>query len=216
MCLAGAITVIFLLRGFNEYLFNTAVIVTLLPLLGRLGGLLFEPALSRNGNFVRRSAMALGVVVLAQWIYQDILMAASPGRYIARTTPWAISNYLARWSTGFGVKEVLAILEKEKRPAVVFVDAQWGNPGTALEVYSKRRFPNLRIVPVSREFLDPAETRKLREAAQKLAPARYAIYSADPSEGRAQWQTNLQAEMCQSRREIKVHPYQAPIVVCSF
>ncbi len=47
MCLAGAIAVTFLLRGFNEYLFNTAVIVVLLPLLARAG--VFVWNLARTG-----------------------------------------------------------------------------------------------------------------------------------------------------------------------
>ena len=216
MCVAGAIAVIFLLRGFNEYLFNTAVIVTLLPFLARLGLSLSMSAHSRREDLVRYAALALSALALTHWIYQDVLMAVSPGRYIERSTPWATSNYLSRWSTGFGVNEIVAILGKEKRPGVVFVDAQWGNPGTALEVYGKERFPHLRIVPVSREFLDQAETAKLKEAALKIAPVHFAIYSFDSSGERPRWQTNLQQQMCETRREIKAHPSQAPIVVCTF
>lgn len=216
MCLGGAIAVTFLLRGFNEYLFNTAVIVVLLPLLGRTGISLLMLASNRRGDLMRYAGLLLAALTLTHWIYQDILMAVSPGRYIERSTPWAIANYLTRWSTGFGVKETVSVLEKEKQRGVVFVDAQWGNPGTALEVYAKKRFPNLRIVPVSREFLDPAETRKLKEAALKLAPVHFAIYSADTSGERPQWQTNLQQHMCETRREIKAYPSQRPIVVCGF
>jgi 4-amino-4-deoxy-L-arabinose transferase-like glycosyltransferase len=216
MCLAGAIALTFLLRGFNEYLFNTAVIVGLLPLLGRMGISLVMLAPNRKRDLMRYAGLSLGALTLTHWIYQDILMAVSPGRYIERSTPWAISNYLTSWSTGFGVKETVAVLEKQKQRGVVFVDAQWGNPGTALEVYGKERFPNLRIVPVGREFLDPAETRKLKEAALKIAPVHFAIYSADSSGERPLWQTNLQAQMCETRREIKAHHSQAAIVVCSF
>ena len=216
MCLAGAMAVTFLLRGFNEYMLNTAVTVVLLPLLASMAVMLYAPSDSRKGDLVRRAILAGGGLVLAHWASQDVLMGTSPGRYIERSTPWAISNYLTRWSTGFGVKETVAILGKEKRPGILFVDAQWGNPGTALEVYGKEHFPNLRIVPVSREFLDRAETRKLKEAALKMAPLHLAVYSADTDARRAQWQTNLQAEMCDSRREIKEYPSQAPIVFCSF
>jgi hypothetical protein len=216
MCLAGAIAVTFLLRGFNEYLFNTAVIAVLLPLLGRMGLFVWTTAGTRKGNLLRRAFLFFGGLALIHWAYQDILMGVSPGRYIERSTPWAISNYLTTWSTGFGVKEIVTMLEKEKRPGIIFADTQWGNPRTALEVYGKKRFPNLRIVPVTREFLDKAETRKLREAAPKLAPVRFAIYSADPSEGRAQWQINLEEQMCETRSEVKAYPAQAPIVVCRF
>jgi Dolichyl-phosphate-mannose-protein mannosyltransferase len=216
MCLAGAIAVTFLLRGFNEYLFNTAVIVALLPLLGRMGISLVMLGPTRKRDVMRYAGLSICALTLIHWIYQDILMAVSPGHYIERSTPWAVSNYLTGWSTGFGVKETVALLEKEKRTGVVFVDAQWGNPGTALEVYAKERFPHLRIVPVSREFLDPAETRKLKEAALQIAPVHFAIYSADSSGERPLWQTNLQAQMCETRREIKAHRSQAAIVVCSF
>jgi 4-amino-4-deoxy-L-arabinose transferase-like glycosyltransferase len=216
MGLAGFIAVTFLLRGFNEYMLNTAVIVVLLPSLGRMVIFLYTPAGSRRVGLLRWAAVFVGVIGLAHWAGQDILMGTSSGRYLERSTPWAISNYLTRWSTGFGVKETMAILEQEKRPGILFIDAQWGNPGTALEVYGKERFPHLRIVPVSREFLDQAETRKLKEAALKVAPAHFAVYSADTDEARSPWQTNLQAHMCESRREIKAYPAQAPIVVCSF
>jgi hypothetical protein len=181
-----------------------------------LGLSLSMSAHSRSGGLVRYAALAFSALALTHWIYQDVLMAVSPGRYIERSTTWATSNYLCRWSTGFGVKEIVAILEKEKRAGVVFVDSQWGNPGTALEVYGKERFPHLRIVPVSREFLDQAETAKLKEAALKIAPVHFAIYSADSSGERPRWQTNLQEQMCETRREIKAHPSQAPIVVCTF
>ena len=216
MCLAGAIAVTLLLRGFNEYMLNTAVIVVLLPFLGRMTVVLGASAQSRKGDLVQWAVLAAGLLVLAHWTYQDILIGTSPGHYIERSTAWARASYLTRWSTGFGVKEIVNLLEKEKRPGVVFADTQWGNPRTALEVYGKKRFPNLRFVPVSREFLDPAETRKLKEAALKLAPVHFAIYSADSSQGRAQWEINLEELMCETRREIKAYPSQAPIVVCSF
>ncbi len=108
-----------------------------------------------------------------------------------------------------------SLLEKEKRPGIIFADTQWGNPRTALEVYQER-FPNLRIIAVSREFLDPAETRKLRDFAQRLGPARFAIFSADPSGGRREWQENVEREMCAERTEVRAYPGQIPIIVCRF
>lgn len=216
MCLAGAVAVMFLLRGFNEYMLNTAVIAVLLPLLARMGVSLCTAIQAQEGKLVRGTLLVLGGLALAHWAYQDILMGLSPGRYIERSTPWALTNYLTRWSTGFGVKEIVTILENEKRPGIIFADTQWGNPRTALEVYGKKRFPNLRIVPVTREFLNQAETRKLRDFTVTRRPAHFAIYSADPSEGRAQWQINVEQEMCATRSEIKAYPAQTPIVVCSF
>jgi hypothetical protein len=216
MCLAGGGAVIFLLRGFNEYLFNTSVIVVLLPLLARTG--VFTWNLARDGkeSLVRAGLLVLTGVTLAYWGYQIVLMGNAPGKYIERSTDWAVANYLKKWPTGFGVKEVVAMLEKEKEPGVIFADTQWGNPQTALEVYGKERFPNLRIVPISREFLDASETRKLRDAARKMGRAHYAIFSADSSDGREQWLGNVEREMCETRMEVKAYPGQMPIIVCRF
>lgn len=216
MCLAGAIGVTLLLRGFNEYIFNTAAIAVLLPLLARMGVSLCTFGDAWAGNLTRRALLAIAGFALAHWVYQDVLMGLSAGKYIERSTPWAVSNYLSHWSTGFGVKEIVTMLKKEKRPGVIFADTQWGNPRTALEVYAKKHFPNLRIVAITREFHDQAETRKLRDFAVSRRPVRFAIYSADSSEVRAQWQLNLQQQMCETQREIKAYPSQAPLVVCSF
>jgi 4-amino-4-deoxy-L-arabinose transferase-like glycosyltransferase len=216
MTLAGAGGVIFLLRGFNEYLFNTALIAALLPLLASRALALSTSVFSGKANLLRRALLTLGAIALVHWVYQDTLMVISPGRYLERSTPWAISNYLKSWSTGFGVKELVSVLEKEKRPGVIFADTQWGNPRTALEVYGKRRFPNLRIQPFTREFLDAEETRKIRELVLKLKPVRFAVYSTDSSGERLSWLRNVQEHMCDTRREIKAYPSQTPIVFCSF
>jgi hypothetical protein len=111
---------------------------------------------------------------------------------------------------------MVSILEKEKRPGIILADAQWGNPRTALEVYGKERFPNLRIHKVTDEFLDSAETRKIRDIVSGLTLAHFAIYSADSSSLRPRWSTNLQEQMCDKRREIRGYPTQTPIVFCSF
>ena len=61
MCLAGAIGVTFLLRGFNEYLFNTAVIVVLLPLLARTGVYVWSRARTGPSRLLpRRTSRARG------------------------------------------------------------------------------------------------------------------------------------------------------------
>ena len=215
MCLAGGIGVTFLLRGFNEYLFNTAVIVVLLPLLARTGVFIWRRAGTGPGRLLRGGLLSLAAIILAYWSYQIVLMRVSPGRYLEESTPWGTTTYLKGWPTGFGVQEVIAMLEKEKRPGIIFADTQWGNPRTGLEVY-RDRFPNLRIVPISREFLDPAETRKLRDLAQRLGPAHFAIFSADPSGSRQEWEDNVEREMCAERTEVKAYPGQMPIIVCRF
>jgi 4-amino-4-deoxy-L-arabinose transferase-like glycosyltransferase len=155
MCLAGGGAITFLLRGFNEYIFNTGVIAVLLPLLARTGLLVWD--MTRNGNAgrVRVGLLICAGIVAGHWGYQLILMSCSPGKYLERSSSWAVRNYLKGWPTGFGVKEVVALLEKEKRPGILFVDPQWGNPQTALQIYGPTRFPNLRMVPISMEFSIP-------------------------------------------------------------
>jgi Dolichyl-phosphate-mannose-protein mannosyltransferase len=216
MCLAGGCAVIFLLRGFNEYLFNTAVIAVLLPLLARTGLLVWDMARIGKAGRVRAGLLVCAGIMAGHWGYQIVLMRSSPGRYIERSTPWAVANYLKGWSTGFGVKEIVAMLEKENKPGVLFADTQWGNPRTALEVYARTRFPRLRIVPISREFLDPSETRKLRDAAREMGPVHLVIFSADNSEEREQWLSNVERQMCETRTEIRAYPGQTPIIMCSF
>jgi hypothetical protein len=215
MCLAGATGVIFLLRGFNEYLFNTAVIVVLLPMLARTGVWIWNLARIGPDRLLRGGLIVFAGLMLNYWAYQIALMGVSPAKYIERSTPWAVANYLRGWPAGFGIREVVAILEKEKRPGVILADAQWGNPRVALEVY-QARFPNLRVIPVTQEFLDPAKTKKLADVARNLGPARFAIFSADSSGSRRAWQENLEREMCTERTEVKSTPEQIPIVVCQF
>jgi hypothetical protein len=216
MCVGSAGAVILLLRGFNEYTFNTAVIAVLLPLLGRAGVLVEEFARARKTSLLRYAVLLCAGLLIASWGYQDILMNVSAGKYIERSSRWARSNYLQSWSTGFGVTDIVAMLEKEKRAGVIFADCQWGNPGTALELYGKKRFPNLRVVNISREFLDNNETRRLKDTVLRMGPLHLAIYSADPSNGRFRWQANINKEMCDTRMEIKAYPSQMPIVVCQF
>lgn len=217
LCLVGSSGLVLLLRGFNEYLFNTAVIAALLPLLARTA--IFVVGFFRGDEtLLLRSGVAICAgLVVAHWTYQDTLMAISPGKYIERSSSWAIANYLKSWSTGFGVREIIDMLAKEKRPGLVFADSQWGNPRTALEVYDRKRFPNLRVVPVTREFLDRNETRRLRAFVARLRPVHFAIYSADQfSDRRTPWETTISQEMCDTRMEIKAYPSQMPIIVCQF
>lgn len=215
MCLTGACGIIFLLRWPNEYLLNAAVIAVLLPLLARAGTVIWNLAPDGSTRFLRSGLLALGMITIGCWIYQDLLMAFSPGRYFERSTAWARRNYLKSWPTGFGVKEVVAMLEKEKGAGIILADPQWGNPRAALELY-KDRFPNLQIVPFRRQMVDPAVAREFRKWAENVGPARFAIYSAATGYPREEWQAVIEREICNDRTEVKEYPTQAPIVVCRF
>jgi Dolichyl-phosphate-mannose-protein mannosyltransferase len=73
-CLAGGCAVIFLLRGFNEYLFNTAVIAVLLPLLARTGVLVWDMARIGNAGRVRAGLLLCAGIMAGHWAYQIALM----------------------------------------------------------------------------------------------------------------------------------------------
>src|SRR5262249_16222781 len=91
MFLAASATVLFFVKSFNEYIYNTEVIVFLVPMLAR--GIVFGleqmkiPAL-------RFGTVAISLSLLASWGYQLVLMKVDPGKYISRGTPWMVSNYL--------------------------------------------------------------------------------------------------------------------------
>ena len=216
MCLIAGGVICFLLRGFNEYMFNTAVVAVLLPLLARGGALVWRLRRSASDGHVRNGLLALAAITAAFWIYQIALIDLSAGRYVERSTPWAIANYLKSWATGFGVSEVVAMLRDEEQRGVIFADSQWGNPSCALQVFAKRAYPHLKVVPITREFLTAAGTRKLRDDARRMAPVRFAIFSADASAQRVQWQANVGREMCDQRTEVIAYPGQTPIIVCRF
>lgn len=211
MCIVGACAVIFALRGFNEYMVNTAVVAVLLPMLARA-----LVAAWSGPRILRYLACGLGLFFAVHWGYQMALVRISPAGYVARSTPWAVDNYLHGWSSGFGVREVVEMLAREPERTLVIADAQWGNPRTALEVYTSQRLPHVHVTGVGREFLDPAEARRLRDEALHAAPVRYVIFSADPSGIRAQWQANIEREMCDRRTEVRAAAGQSPIVICGF
>ncbi len=216
MAIGGGGAILVMLRGFNEYMFNTAVIALLLPLLARALMQAATMTKTGRGRFFRFALLALGACTILHWSFQAALMMTAPGRYIARSTPWAIANYLNGWPTGFGVAEVVDRLAQIEGPGVILLDPQWGNPRTALEVYAKRRFPQLKIVPMGREFMDPAQAQQIKARAQGFAPVRLAIFSANHYGARAVWQEIIGREMCSERTEIKGDPRQMPIVVCRF
>jgi hypothetical protein len=216
MCLVGAGAVILVLRGFNEYILNTAVIAVLLPVLARSLVMIWNLGRAHKEGLIRAGGLVLIAITVSAWIYQIVLMAGSPGKYLERSSNWAVANYLKGWPTGFGVKELVAMLANEKEPGVVFTDAQFGNPGTALEIYAKERFPQLLLVRVSREFMDVSQVRQFKELAKRKGRCHYAIYSADVSGGRKQWLTNMARELCETRTDLRAEAGQMPIMVCRF
>lgn len=216
MCLAGGGAIIFFLRGFNEYMLNTAVVAVLLPSLAQGAVVMWDLFRGKTARLARGGLLVATAVTASIWCRQMVLMATTPGAYFEQSTKWAAANYLTSWPTGFGIKELVAMLEKEPGPGVIFADPQWGNPRTALQVYA-RRFPKLRVVPVTAEFTDAAKRRELRDIARTMGPTRLLIFSAGAASARGEmWTRDAEREMCDTRTEIKAWPRQMPIVVCRF
>jgi hypothetical protein len=155
--------------------------------------------------------------LLAGWGYQLVLMKVDPGRYILRSTPWMVSNYLQNWSTGFGINMVVDYLgtRDDGQRGVVFTDPQWGNPQTALQVFAKSRYPHFQVSGITAEFTDEAQIRKLRDERLADIPHRFLVYSAATDSERTEWQKTVQV-LCDRRQQFREHPAEPPLIVCEF
>jgi Dolichyl-phosphate-mannose-protein mannosyltransferase len=217
--LGGSISVILLLKSFNEYIYNTAVIVFLIPLLARALWVALESLAGGGRGFERWLqwlVLASFVLLTTHWTYQDGLMKISAAGYIRRSTPWAITNYLEDWPGGFGVSETLAYLRAQPGPGLILADPQWGNPRTTLEVYNPD-YPRMRVVGLSKDMQTDAGTQAVKKfILTQPFQQRLVVFSSDTNETRIIWQRNVEKYLCDTRKEIQVEPTQQPIVICSF
>lgn len=146
--------VILALKGFNEYIFNTSTVIFITMMLAASFDILIGAVENhaRGGiRFLLRYAVPL--VFIAPWIYQLPYYYASADAYMKKFgTPWMIENDLYGWPGGFGINEIVHLLEKE-RNRIVFIDPQWGNPGTGIQVF-KAHYPALKLRVIDRYRLD--------------------------------------------------------------
>ena len=214
MFLAASGAVLFFVKGFNEYIYNTEVVVFLVPILAR--AILFGIGEMKK-TALRLGTLVISVVLLANWSYQIVLMKLDPGAYISRGTPWMVSNYLQNWSTGFGINMVVNYLgtKDDGRRGVVFTDPQWGNPQTALQVFARSRYPHFEVSGITAEFTDEGQIRKLRDERLANIPHRFLVYSAATDSERSQWQKPVQV-LCDRRLQFQEHPAEPPLIVCEF
>ena len=150
--------------------------------------------------FLKRGGIAILLIMI--WSYQLVHYYASPQRYVEKFgTEWMKVNYLTGWSSGFGVNEALELLSHE-RNKYVFVDPQWGNPGTAIQVYA-RSHPTLRIMP-----LPLNQARLLDTLPQNSAVL---VFRYRPN---SWWDDILKLNICRNRNDIKIVEDQQPLIVC--
>lgn len=208
MFLWGSLAVVTGLRGFNDYIYNTALVTLILLMLARV--LAFPPA-ARLG---RAAVLVLGAALALNWGWQIARLSVSPAQYFLRSTAWMQQNYVRGWPTGFGIPETVKFLKEQPGPGLVFVDPQWGNPGTSLEVY-RDQYPQLRVAKISDQFQEVSNAEQFQQKARKIYTTRLVIFSANPN-GRSHWQDSVYKYLCSERREIKAAPEQMPIVICRY
>lgn len=208
--------VVFGLRGFNEYLYHTAVIIFLAAFLGRFWSDSQSSWLINTGwkKIIAGFLLAIMTFVLLFGSWQIYLMKANQSEYLNRGTSWLRGNNLLSWANGFNVPALISSLEKLPNPSIAFVDPQWGNPGTALQVF-QYRYPQVKLMPISLDLMKPDFIDQIKSAGYK---DRLVIFSAlgNLQESRKQWQEQIDKNLCNQREELSVFSGQTPVVVCHF
>jgi len=170
----SSLAVIFGLRGFNEYLYHTATIVFLILMLGRFGAYLsYFWKLAGWRKFLAGLGLATIFFVAIFWILQICILKESPAAFLDRGTSWLRGNNFLSWANGFNVPILVEMLKKQPDPSIAFVDPQWGNPGTALQVF-RGYYPQVRIEPIIPDLLRPEFAGQLSSAGFR---SRLAIFS---------------------------------------
>lgn len=210
--IVSSAVIIFWLRGFNEYIYNTTVIIFLITILGRAASLFWEK-LDFNSERAAKSIKIFTAIFLlitvSQWSYQLILMKTQPVNYFEKNSSWAKGAYLTSWASGYGVKAVVDFLKEQEGPAIAFVDPQWGNPGTSLRVFNKY-YPQIKLFSISDDTLNPQFMDSIKK--DQTLKNRFMIFSRSFRE----WESYLIANFCSQMLNFKEYEYQTPIVVCRF
>ena len=216
--LGGTVAVLFLLKGFNEYVYHTATIPFLIIIMARVAAHVLEYVKKRTGIIWKTATIVLGILCLyttAFWIYQTALIKISPIKYLEQSTDWAKSAYLTGWSSGFGVPEVVDFLKKTEGDGIIITDSQWGNPGTAIQVFHRYWYQNIAVFPLLVDFFDERFRARLKTLDVK---SRFFIFSDWVSEDseRSEWYHIVKNEFCLEEKEFAPYDGQIPIAVCSF
>ncbi len=201
--LFNSFAVVFGLRSFNEYIYNTSNAVYLTLILGASASHIMGFAERRAGPYMKYILKVPVVILPVLW------MSAMPGyygpaeSYIEKYgTPWMKENFLLGWPSGFGVKEAVTLLEKESGKTV-YLDPQPGNPRTAILVYRKR-YPSLDFMPIDRNVIDG-----LHDIDEKKA---IFIFRNRPG---FEWSEQvLRHDVCKKKIIFKTVDRQTPLVFC--
>ena len=213
--LGTSVAITFLLTGFNEYMYHTATIVFSVAILGRIAVILSEHIRSKTPpRWFFVGTLAIMVITVGWWLYQDALIEFAPVRYLEQSTPWAESAYLIGWSSGYGVSGVVDFLKTTNEQGTLVTDPQWGNPGTSLQVYNAS-YPKLTSINMPKEFISDSFLSALASAG--LPTKGFIIYSDWFPKGdkRLEWRPYAE-QLCKDRRIFTGYKTEPPIVVCKF
>lgn len=214
--IAATSAVVLFLSGFNEYMYHTATIPFLILILARAS--VYAGKYARRNDAVEKALpCVVGVLVIftaGYWIYQSVFMKISPVSYLAHSTAWAKSNYLTGWSSGFGIPDVVDFLKEHGR-SLVIVDPQWGNPGTSIQVFQRRQYPDSIVFPIYANFFDAGYRQEIKDADIEN---RFVIFSDWTNEGveRNKWYQIVMSEFCKEKISISKYEEQTPIAICKF
>lgn len=201
--LFNSFAVIFGMRSFNEYIYNTSNAVYLTLILGSSASHIMGFAEKRVNPLIKYIFKSSVVILPALWISTLPGYYGPAESYIDKYgTPWMKENFLLGWPSGFGIKEAVTLLEKESGKTV-YLDPQPGNPRTAILVYRKR-YPSLEFIPISPNVIDGLHD----------IDAKKAIFIFRNRPG-LEWSDKvLRHDVCKKKIIFKTVDRQTPLVFC--
>ncbi len=201
--LFNSFAIIFGLRSFNEYMYNTSNAIYLTLILGFSASHIMGFAEKKVNPFIKYLFKSSVAVLPVLWIFTLASYYGSAESYINKYgTPWMKENYLLGWPSGFGVKDVVALLQKESGKSV-YLDPQPGNPRTAILVYRKR-YPSLEFIPISQSVVDGLDN----------IDAKKAIFLFKNRPGLDWSDRVLRHAVCKKKILFKMDDRQTPLVFC--
>jgi len=212
--IVSSAAIIFGMKKYSEAIYNTATVIFTIIMAGRfLSILTLRPFPRSVGRRVLRSVFLFFFAVLvAHWLYQIALIKSSPVRYAERGSRWMRGNYLEDWPGGFGIDGVVEFLKEQPPRSIAFVDPQWGNPGTALQVFAPL-YPQVTVVPIGRSLFDPDLKEKLE---RRGFSRRFVIYKPWGEKQRMAMERYINENLCANGVEYMESEKQIPVVVCTF
>jgi len=203
--------VIFGLKWFNEHIYISLTLIFAVYMIARFAVVSF----SLNERWIRGCGVIIIIAMILWSGYQIIIMKSAPMKYLEWGTG-QMKQDLLNWTNGWNIREAVNMLKTIPGPSVLFVDPQWGNPGTALSVY-RNQFPQVQVYPISSDLFKPEVQAEITKLGFKN---KMAIYSktGNAQDSRNMWQIPLEQTICrpENRKEITSYENQTPLIFCEW